>query len=191
MMMTLSNSKLSNILYEVIDACYKQNLGLAETPPDAELLSMTLKGDRRLDEWRSQIIPALGLRIRSTPVVSQDLEKIEVKDKIAERFNVVLSLRFHNLRILNHRHILETFLDSAKGINGIEASMMHQVYVSSIETCLDSSISVIAIVHSVVLSHGWRRDLLGAWNYSLFYSKSIFSFVITLEDGSLSRLLTT
>ncbi|KAL6241621.1 hypothetical protein RBB50_011402 [Rhinocladiella similis] len=162
--------KLNNILYEVLDTCYEQNIGPAETHADAEILSITLKGDQQLDEWRSQIVPALGLRILHTPLVSQDLGNFELKDKIVERFNLVLSLRFHNLRILNHRRILEKFLDSTNGVNDVEASMIRQVYVSSIETCLESSINIVAIVHHVVLSHGWRRDLLGAWNYSLFYT---------------------
>ena len=163
---------LYNIMYQVIDACYEQNLGLAETPLDGEVLLMTLKGDRQLDEWRYQIVPALGLRISNFPLTSADLEKAEAKDKTLERFNIVLSLRFHNLRILNHRLILEKLLDSVEGIDDIDTGMARQVYISSVETCLESSINIIAIVHSVVLSRGWRRDLLGAWNYSLFYSKS-------------------
>ncbi|KAK5553975.1 hypothetical protein LTR46_008082 [Exophiala xenobiotica] len=164
---------LYNIMYQIIDSCYEQNLGLAKSPPDAEIVSMILNGDRQLDEWRYQTVPALQLRISHAPLSSQDIEQIEVKDKTVARFNMVLSLRFHNLRILNHRPILEKFLDSARAIQGVEAGMMHQVYISSIETCVDSAINIVAIVHNVVLATGWRRDLLGAWNYSLFYSKCL------------------
>lgn len=174
-------SILYNIMYRIIDACYGQNLGLEEYPPDGEIISMTLKGDRQLDEWKYQTVPPLGLQICHVPFGSQDLDKIEAKDKTTQRFNMVLSLRFHNLRILNHRPILEKFLDTyrgnnANGLHGVDAGMMRQVCVSSIETCVDSAMIIISIVHTVVLSSGWRRDLLGAWNYSLFYSKQQTTF---------------
>ncbi|KAK7887731.1 hypothetical protein LTR67_009634 [Exophiala xenobiotica] len=170
-------------MYQIIDSCYEQNLGLAKSPPDAEIVSMILNGDRQLDEWRYQTVPALQLRISHAPLSSQDIEQIEVKDKTVARFNMVLSLRFHNLRILNHRPILEKFLDSARAIQGVEAGMMHQVYISSIETCVDSAINIVAIVHNVVLATGWRRDLLGAWNYSLFYTLLVCSKAPAMESA--------
>lgn len=159
-------------MYQIIDTCYGQNLGLEDCLPVAEIISLTLKGETQLTEWKDQILPALNLRVCDTPLCSQDLDKLEAKDKITERFNLVLSLRFHNLHILLHRPILEKLLDVHGGpINGAETTMMHQVCISSIENCVDSAMIIISIVHTVVLSSGWRRDLLGAWNYSLFYSK--------------------
>ncbi|KAL6249362.1 hypothetical protein RBB50_003215 [Rhinocladiella similis] len=162
---------LYSVMYQIIDTCYGQNLGLEDCLPVAEIISLTLKGETQLTEWKDQILPALNLRVCDTPLCSQDLDKLEAKDKITERFNLVLSLRFHNLHILLHRPILEKLLDVHGGpINGAETTMMHQVCISSIENCVDSAMIIISIVHTVVLSSGWRRDLLGAWNYSLFYT---------------------
>lgn len=170
----LVDSILYNVMYQIIDTCYGQNLGLEEFPPGGEIVSVVLKGDRELDEWRHRVVPPLGLRIWEVPLEIQELEKIDAKDKTVQRFSLVLSLRFHNLRILNHRPILEKFLDTysahgGSGTHGFELGMMHQVCISSIENCVDSAMIIISIVHTVVLTSGWRRDLLGAWNYSLFY----------------------
>ena len=132
---------------------------------------MTLRGDRRLDEWRHQTAPPLGLPIYHTPLVIQDLEGMKEGDKSVERFKLVLSMRFHNLRIHNHPFMLEQLLDKPTGMHGYGTGMTHRFHITSVETCVDSAINVIAIVNSVVLSSGWQRDLLGAWNYSLFYSK--------------------
>ncbi|UKZ96563.1 uncharacterized protein TrAFT101_011346 [Trichoderma asperellum] len=41
---------------------------------------------------------------------------------------------------------------------------------NSVESCVESAISIISIVHCITLSSSWRRELLGAWNYSLYYT---------------------
>ncbi|KIX98660.1 uncharacterized protein Z520_05961 [Fonsecaea multimorphosa CBS 102226] len=169
---------LYSVMYQIIDTCYGQNLGLEEYLPVSEIISLTLQGETQLNEWKNQILPSQNLRVCSTPLCSQDLDKLEAKDKIKERFNLVLSLRFHNLHILLHRPILEKLLDvhgggggaSSGGGGDSETNMMRQVCISSVENCVDSAMIIISIVHTVVLSNGWRRDLLGAWNYSLFYT---------------------
>lgn len=167
-------------MYQIIDTCYGQNLGLEEFLPMAEIISLTLRGETQLNEWKNQILPSLNLRVCDTPLCSQDLSKLEAKDKIKERFIFVLSLRFHNLHILLHRPILEKWLDVHGGaVDDAETNMMQQVCISSIENCVDSAMIIISIVHTVVLSSGWRRDLLGAWNYSLFYSKYIYPCIDT------------
>lgn len=111
---------------------------------------------------------------------------MEPTDLTVERFNIVLSLRYHNLRILLHRPILEKYLDAHGESNiindsfGPQRNMVQQIGISSIQTCVESAIIIISAVHTVVLANGWRRDLLGAWNYSLFYSKlpSALSFLV-------------
>jgi hypothetical protein len=166
-------------MYQIIDTCYGQNLGLEEFVADAEMISLTLKMETLLDDWKCRTLPSLELQLCNVPLVAQDLEKTEAKDKSIQRFNLVLSLRFHNLRILLHRPILEKFLDAYRGAShggfgDLDTSMMRQICISSIENCLDSARIIISIVHTVVMSKGWRRDLLGAWNYSLFYSEYPF-----------------
>ncbi|KAI6853580.1 hypothetical protein KC365_g15891 [Hortaea werneckii] len=165
---------LYNVMYKIIDSCYRQNLGLDECRTDPELLALVLKGEEQLGEWLSSLAP-LEMFVYIAPIGPQDLEKMEVENKIFERFIIVLSVRYHNLRILLHRPMLEKFLDACGGSNsGANASgdrgMVEHLGISSIETCVNSAMAVISMVRTVVMSEGWRRDLLGAWNYSLFYT---------------------
>jgi hypothetical protein len=168
-------SKLYNVMYRIIDACYGQNLGLEECRTDSELISTVLRVEEELDEWKSQLAP-LQMRVVETCLNVEDLEAVNVNNKITERFYIVLSLRYHNLQILLHRPILEKFLEgcgrgaSLRGTNS-ERRKFQGLGIGSVETCVNSAVAIISIVHTIVTSEGWYRDLLGAWNYSLFYSK--------------------
>ncbi|KXL44450.1 hypothetical protein M433DRAFT_278084 [Acidomyces richmondensis BFW] len=166
--------KLYNVMYHVIDTCYGQNLGLEDVMEDSELLSLVLEGERLLEAQRSQIQRDLRLRIYESPLQSRDLEVMESQNLIVERFNIVISLRYHNIRILLHRPILERILDtyaSSTSSNTYGKHILQQIGIRNIEACVESAKIIVSAVHTVVLSSGWRKDLLGAWNYSLFYRK--------------------
>lgn len=180
-------------MYRIIDTCYGQNLGLEESRTDTELISLVFKVEEELEQWKMQL-PSLNMRVYDTPISAQDLAKMEMENKSIERFTNVLSARYHNLQILLHRPILEKLLEgcgtstSARSKNGGDKGKVQRFGVSSVETCINSAIVVISIVHTIVLSSGWHRDLLGAWNYSLFYSKSFSagkraSFVEANKNG--------
>lgn len=170
--------KLYNFMYHVIDTCYGQNFGLEDVTEDSEILSLVLAGERQLDALGSQICRELHLHIYDSPLQAQDLEAMERQNLNVERFNIVMSLRYHNVRILLHRPILERILDNYAGsnsISGLHKSILQQIGIRNIEACVDSAKIIISAVYTVVLSSGWRGDLLGAWNYSLFYSKYLCS----------------
>jgi hypothetical protein len=166
-------------MYKIIDTCYGQNLGQEEHRTDTELISLVLKVEEHLDRWTAQL-PSLHMRVYNTPLTPSDFDKMKVEDKINERFTMVLSVRYHNLQILLHRPILEKFLEactpSGRGRGGVERGKVQQLGMGSIETCVDSAVMVISLVHGIVGAGGWKRDLLGAWNYSLFYSKRASTF---------------
>ncbi|KAL2216905.1 fungal-specific transcription factor domain-containing protein [Thermoascus aurantiacus ATCC 26904] len=164
--------KLYIVMYNVIDTCYGQNLGFEHAPNTVHVVSQVLEGERQLEEWQVKLLPTLGLRIFHKPLLPEDLEKLSPDDVIPQRFNVVLSLRYHNLRILLHRKFLEKFLD-AYGANDSanqEKKILQQVGISSVQNCVESAVTIIATVHTIASSTGWRRDILGAWNYSLYYT---------------------
>jgi len=165
--------KLYNVMYHIIDTCYGQNLGLEDVTEDSELLSLVLEGERLLDAQRSQIHRDLRLHIYDSPLQSQDLEAMERQNLIVERFHIVISLRYHNIRILLHRPILERILDtyaSSTSSNAYGKHILQQIGIRNIEACVESAKIIVSAVYTVVLSSGWRKDLLGAWNYSLFYT---------------------
>lgn len=162
-------------MYRIVDTCYGQNLGLEEYRTDSEIISMVLKVEEELEEWKVSL-PSLQMRVQDTRLCAEDLDNMGSEDKITERFAFVLSVRYHNLQILLHRPILEKLLEgcgrpsTSKTKNGDKGKVL-QLGMGSVETCINSAVIIISIVHTIVLSTGWRRDLLGAWNYSLFYSK--------------------
>jgi hypothetical protein len=135
------------------------------------------EGDRQLDEWQHELIPRLGLSIPKSPLLPSDIHNMGPKDLISERFKVVLCLRYHNLRILLHRKFLEMFLKNfgAENVTSSDRRVLQQVGVSSVQNCVESASIIIRTVHTIVSSTGWQKDLLGAWNYSLYYSKYSFT----------------
>ncbi|KAJ9377612.1 transcriptional regulator family: Fungal Specific TF [Paecilomyces variotii] len=164
--------KLYVVMYNVIDKCYGQNLGFEHAPTTVHVVSQVLEGEHQLEEWRIQLLPTLGLKISHKPFTPEDAERMDPNNVIAERFNIVLLLRYHNLRILLHRKFLEKFLDAygASDSGNEEKKLLQQVGISSVHNCVESAIMIISTVHTLASSPGWKRELLGAWNYSLYYT---------------------
>ena len=177
-------------MHRIIDTCYGQNLGLEEHHTGPGIIASVLKVEEELDNWRARL-GELHMHVYDAPITVEDLEKKDVVNKSMERLVNVLSVRYHNLQILLHRPVLETFLEacgcsvSAESSQGRARGRVHKLGIGDVETCVHSATVIISIVHTVVRSTAWRRDLLGAWNYSLFYSKPI------LERGRLRSLLQT
>ncbi|KAL1963182.1 hypothetical protein VTN77DRAFT_8615 [Rasamsonia byssochlamydoides] len=160
------------VMYNVIDTCYGQNLGFDHSQTTFHVVSRVLEGDRQLEEWQHQLLPTLGLHVSQKPLTPADIESMKPESLIFERFNIVLSLRYHNLRILLHRKFLEKFLETSgtEDTSNPEKKVLRQVGINSVQNCVESAIIIISTVHTIALSTGWHRDLLGAWNYSLYYT---------------------
>ncbi|ERS94911.1 hypothetical protein HMPREF1624_08622 [Sporothrix schenckii ATCC 58251] len=160
------------------------------------LFSHVLRVEAELEAWKAQLAPN-QLSVYDAPVGPKDLEGIEADDKISARYVVVLSVRYHNLQILSHRPILEKLLETCgsksqrpqPGANtslsttstssssssssssfSSSTSKLLQMGLGSVEACIHSAQAIISLVHTIVLADGPRRDLLGAWNFSLFYT---------------------
>lgn len=167
------------MLYNVIDTCYGQNLGFDSYENTQGLTSAIYEGNRQLKQWQYEVVPSLGLRILQTPLTATDIDIMKSENLVSERFNIVLSMRFHNLRILLHRKSLEKLLNRGTqnqwlSLNlGAEDKLQQQVEIDNISICVESAIIIISTVHTIVTAEGWRRNLLGAWNYSLYYSKFV------------------
>jgi hypothetical protein len=152
-------------------------------------MSGILEGQRQLDEWRLQQLPSLGLKVCDSPLSLGDVEKMDTGSIIRHRFEVVLSVRYNNLRILVHRRCLESLLDPIQTQGDTQATsetrLLQQMGLSSVISCVESATSIISIVHNMSAGSGWRREFLGAWNYSLYYSRwssVIFDFKETEAD---------
>lgn len=178
-------------MYNVIDHSYGQNLGFSDSDEDngeqangtLRIISQVLEGNRQLEDWLLRILPPLGLHVYQKTLSQEELDKVpsSAEAVIHQRFNIVLSLRYHNLRILLHRTFLERFLDylgvdshtSNNSVTSQEKKILRQVGSGSIQICVESAMAIISIMHTIALSPAkWHRSILGAWNYSLYYSTS-------------------
>lgn len=162
-------------MFSVLDSCYGQNLGFEAPFNAAESTSCLLKCQLQLNSWRLQLLPSLGFQVWDGPMEADDVEKMGEDSILKHRFNIVLSMRYNNLKILLHRRRLESFMETspaAEPITSQDMKLLGQMDLGSVESCIQSAISIISTVHSILTSNAWRRELLGAWNYSLYYSKS-------------------
>ncbi len=124
--------------------------------------------EQQLVDWKRLLPPNMDL-IRSQDLSSEGEEPAE-----SERFRIILTLRYHNLRILIHRLIVVKFLDmSGKNTtDDQQLALLQQIGSNSVQICVQSATEIISIVNLVVHAAGVRRTLLGAWWFSLYYSKN-------------------
>lgn len=101
---------------------------------------------------------------------------LTVSQKAAQTLRIVLTLRSLNIRLLLHRPILVKFLDSGcesyKDVHDIQ--MLRQIGSHSLHVCMHTADEIISIVHAVVTSVDATRTSVGAWWYTLYYSKFPF-----------------
>lgn len=115
----------------------------------------------------------------------EEIERSEVGDEghhklYPLKFRIILTLRYFHVQILLHRPILVKFLDATgpSGLEAGEAKLLNDIGYSSMNKCIDSAMGIIDIIHELVSTTGWQKDLLGAWWYSLYYSTSPTLYLI-------------
>lgn len=165
-------------MWKVIDVLYECNIGY----PNGGVLpvaSSILQIEHQLLEWQATLGPLSGL---VTP------DELRNDDDVSpeRRFRVILTLRYHNVRILAHRRMLDLYLASVERgqVYDAEDSMLKQVGQRSKGICFQSASDLISIVHTLLHSHEPKKGLLGAWWFTLYYSAYplifFFSFFLFL-----------
>lgn len=155
---------LYKIMWTVVDILYESNI---EYPEHGILpvASKVLQIEHQLLEWQAALPPLLSL---TTP------EEVRNSDEysLGRRFRVILTLRYHNVRILAHRRMLDLYLASIeRGQNyDAEDSMLRQVGERSKNICIQSASDLISIVHTVTHAPEPKKGLLGAWWFTLYYT---------------------
>lgn len=144
---------------------YDGNIGCSSPSSLLDTVSHLFKMEQQLVKWQQNLPPNLGLRnAQDFPTENPGAN---------ERFRVILTLRYHNLRILLHRTMLVRFLNLIGGDNlcNQEAPLLQQVGINSVQICIQSSIEIISLVSNIVRFGDNERKMLGAWWFSLYYSK--------------------
>jgi hypothetical protein len=97
------------------------------------------------------------------------------------KFRIILTLRYLNLRVLLHRPVLVKFISASRSPDrdSQDLKLLQQIGMNSMQICTESAMEIIDIVHRVVSGPGWKQSLLGAWWFSLYYSKCLHSWTLT------------
>lgn len=152
-------------MWTIIDRLYDCNISY----PDNSVLSTAsqiLQIEHQLLEWQASLPPLLSL-------TNPDEIRNDNDFCLARRFRVILTLRHHNVRLLAHRRIFDLYLDSIEKGRGHDAheSMLIQIGERSKNSCLQTASELISIVNVITHSPQPKCALLGAWWFTLYYSK--------------------
>jgi len=175
---------LYKVMWKVTDSLYGGNIGCEEQPNVFDTVARLFQMEHQLVEWKSKLPPQMEL-VQSEGILSAN-------DDVSpsERYRIILTLRYHNLRILIHRLILVKFLDlSGKATaDDQQLILLQQIGSNSVKICVQSATEIISIVNIVVHSTGARRTLLGAWWFSLYYTFNaalvIFASLLVCQNFS-------
>ena len=130
----------------------------------------TIEGS--LIDWES-MLPG-GLSIIQPNEVAQRLAQDEPASPshLALKLQMVLTLRYLNVRLLLHRAVLLRVLSTNGEAGSVdhEAALLQHIGPNSTKTCLDSAVHTLDLVHATVTSPGSHKEVLGAWWFSLYYS---------------------
>ncbi len=171
---------LYKILWNIINLFYGANIGCG--PPLNVIDSVThlFHVEQQLADWERNLRPDLSLRI-STEIPMHDPSSLE-------KLRIILTLRHHNIRALLHRPILTMFLELAGKfeVDQQEIILLQQIGSNSVKICAQSTMEIVAIVSTIVNSTGERRNWLGAWWFSLYYTfnaaLTIFASLLVIHN---------
>ena len=183
-----STLTLYRVMSSVIDSLYDHNLGCGVSISVVETVTRVFKLENDLAQWQRESctpvlvtandLPGAIIEAEATTFATPGDEESELIPPswwpVYElRLRVIITLRYNNLRILLHRPVLTSLLTRAgKDETGMDdVSITRQVGSSSVQICTRSAKEVIGIVCALVRSKGPARGLLGAWWFSLYYSK--------------------
>jgi len=181
---------LYKIMWNVINLCYGGNIGCDRQMNVVETVYTIIQWEQQLIDWRRELPQSLTLR------QTNDLQAVSSpNDAIIsslERFPIILTLRYHNLRVLLHRPVLVKFLDIT-GISGVGLDTTELNYLqngsSSVQICVQSSMEIIGLVSTLVGSNGFRRTWLGAWWFSFYYTYNaalvIFATLLIIQGHNI------
>jgi hypothetical protein len=158
-----------------IDLLYDRNLGADDRIPNYELITSVLRMRNSLEQWVEQL-PAHMRLIQAQNGITQ-----LGKDPSINRSRTILSLQYHNIRLLVHRVVLVRLCDCLDDLeaHGYDSLCLRDIAWSTVHIALESATEIIDIVRTVVESQGVRRGLLGAWWFTLYYSPSNLQYCST------------
>lgn len=128
------------------------------------MASSSLSIEQQLKLWKSSLPNSIAL-ITGADIQSQECGSLSTK------LRLVLTLRYHNTRILAHRSMLDRHLKllSEHTVDAEEAAAVAQFGSWSKTICLQSAEAIVDIVHSALRFPDRQHEFLGAWWFTLYY----------------------
>jgi hypothetical protein len=138
-----------------------------------EIVTRLFSLEQKLSLWEQDLHPDLRTLSYDQLMIMRGQTALTADQKSAQTLRIVLTLRHLNIRLLLHRPILVKFLESeTDSFNAIhDIQILRQIGSHSLQVCMHMAEEIISIVHMVVTSLGATRTTIGAWWYTLYYSK--------------------
>lgn len=154
-------------MWIILERLYDCNIAYPDNSA-ISIVSQILQIEHQLLEWQASLSPLLSL---TSPAEVQNDNEFSME----RRFRVILTLRHHNVVLLAHRRIFDLHLAGIeKGrVFDAQESMLMQFGERSKAASFQAASEVISIVNIITHSPQPKRGLLGAWWFTLYYSKSL------------------
>lgn len=173
------------MLQETINTLYGKNLACSALVNDVDTVSRVYKIETRLSEWQQQLPPEMKL-VNAKDIFAEGLTPADdaTEDEWRQlRLRFVLTVRYINVRILLHRPILVKFMEDLRHPNNSpDLPILLQIGTTNIQIAAKSGMELLYLVRNALRYSPGRSKwgLLGAWWYSLYYSKALAATQMSL-----------
>ena len=167
----ISSSSLYRVLGKVIVNCYHCNLEEVNKSSDMEFLRNVFQMEELLGDWARSLPSDLSL-LSVEEVLSIEPESIRGK------LRTILSLRYHNVRVLLHRPVVVQYLAkwTSGPVTNSDIMLSNPLRQHSVNACILSAAEIIQLVREIIFSPVSRRAMLGAWWFTLYYSEQVLFY---------------
>lgn len=159
--------KLYQIIGDIIDSIYQNNIGVDGGLSDPELIKRILLVEQALNTWKLQL--PVDLRVTS----KNEIMQFQGDSPPFSHLSTVLTLRYLMARLLLHRPVVARFLDHKKGQGSFEESEFLELFGGpGLKLGVRSASEMIDIVHSMS-EH--QHIMLTTWWFSIYYGQFAFT----------------
>ncbi|KAK7211504.1 hypothetical protein V2G26_018682 [Clonostachys chloroleuca] len=131
----------------IIQDLYGSNIGVKDASEVEDIASTIIQVERQLTNWQMSLPDSMKL------VAIQDLQAAE-GNVLHWKFRVILSLRYHSIRIMCHRPILKHYMELIDDKKNSSGATLQHIGQLSKTACLDSARAIIGLVSTCTASSG-------------------------------------
>lgn len=161
--------RLYQVMGKSLTNQYGANLEDMDSNPD-DIASLKASGELRkmLQDWATSLPSYLCLCEPGSSILSHNAP--------ANRFRVILTLRYYNLSILIHKPLLSATIRhffGAESAAGGSPPYLIQLAMAEALGCVQAAQHTIEIVYSIIHADSTDKNNLGVWFFTLYYGGSL------------------